>query len=98
MSSQKALEEAREHGYLAGSRMAWRRQLQEAIGELRGHGEPAEALKAEVLFMQLEEARAALRRVCQEHGDNDWPNDLNLADVIEKHLAPYLDAEEDEPT
>ncbi len=29
---------------------------------------------------------AMLRAVCAEYGDNDWPDNLHLADVIEKHL------------
>lgn len=33
---------------------------------------------------------AALREVCKAFGDNDWPDDLHLADVIEKHLAKHL--------
>jgi len=39
---------------------------------------------------QRERTVAMLRMVCAEHGDNDWPDDLHLADVIEKHLARYL--------
>jgi hypothetical protein len=27
------------------------------------------------------------------HGDNDWPDDLHLADVIDKHLARHLGGE-----
>src|SRR4029077_15273959 len=27
-----------------------------------------------------------LRMVCEEFGDNDWPDNLHQADVIEKHL------------
>ncbi len=38
------------------------------------------------LQKQLDETRAMLRYVCGEVGDNDWPDTLHLADVIEKHL------------
>jgi len=31
-----------------------------------------------------------LREVCGDFGDNDWPDDLHLRDVIEKHLARHL--------
>lgn len=34
---------------------------------------------------------AKLREVCAEHGDNDWPDELDLVDVIEKHLWRHLD-------
>jgi predicted secreted protein len=36
------------------------------------------------------DAIAALRRICEQHGDNDWDDDLYLADVIEKHLHRHL--------
>jgi hypothetical protein len=28
--------------------------------------------------------------LCADYGDNDWTDDLNLSDVIEKHLARHL--------
>jgi hypothetical protein len=31
-----------------------------------------------------------LREVCGDYGDNDWPDNLHLGDVIEKHLARNL--------
>lgn len=31
-----------------------------------------------------------LRDLCREHGDNDWTDNQHLGDVIEKHLACYL--------
>ena len=47
----------------------------------------------EKLLFWLQEREIAiivLRRLCAEHGDNDWPDELHLADVIEKHLANHL--------
>lgn len=32
----------------------------------------------------------ALRDLCESFGDNDWPDELYLSDVIEKHLARPL--------
>jgi hypothetical protein len=32
-----------------------------------------------------------LRRVCRDHGDLDWTDELHLADIISKHLVRYLD-------
>ena len=32
-----------------------------------------------------------LRQVCAKYGDNDWPDNLHLADVIEKHLLRNLE-------
>jgi hypothetical protein len=42
------------------------------------------------LIAEREEALALLRQVCAEYGDNDWPDDLNLSDVIKKHLWRHL--------
>jgi predicted secreted protein len=39
---------------------------------------------------------AALRRVCADHGDNDWDTNLNLVNVVDKHLARYIDQEDEE--
>lgn len=33
----------------------------------------------------------ALRDICREFGDNDWPDDLYLPDVIVKHLRNHLE-------
>lgn len=31
-----------------------------------------------------------LRDLCTYFGDNDWPDNLDLADIIDKHLARHL--------
>lgn len=86
------LQDANERGYIAGHRAAWTSLLQQAIGELRDDGaEPNDPLlRVAALTKQLEQTRAALRKACEEFGDNSWPDDLNLGDVVEKYLVPYL--------
>jgi hypothetical protein len=42
------------------------------------------------LRAHLDAARAMLRIECAEAGCNDWPDNLHLADVIEKHLCRSL--------
>jgi hypothetical protein len=32
-----------------------------------------------------------LREICEAHGDNDWPDDLQLEDILEKHLLRHLE-------
>jgi hypothetical protein len=39
-------------------------------------------------------AIVALRSLCGQFGDNDWSDDLHLADVIDKHLARRLWSEQ----
>lgn len=42
-------------------------------------------------IIEREDAVAALRGLCDSFGDNDWPEDLALSDVITKHLGRYLE-------
>lgn len=63
---------------------------------LRGLGydglDEAEQVRFELAarLKEREEAIVQLRRVCGEVGDNDWEDNLHLADVIEKHLGAYV--------
>ena len=41
--------------------------------------------------VEIEVARKVLRQVCATWGDNDWPDNLYLADIIEKHLWRNLE-------
>jgi hypothetical protein len=43
------------------------------------------------LTSEREEAIAALRSMCADYGDNEWPETLHLADIIETHLRPTVD-------
>lgn len=79
-------ESAEEQGYIRGHRAAWTSILRQAISELGMTGRTVESL-----IVERECAMEALRRICQGHGDNDWSDDLGLADVIEKHLARHLE-------
>jgi predicted secreted protein len=44
------------------------------------------------LVLEREAAVQALREMCRDFGDNDWPEDLHLADILDKHLAKHLHA------
>ncbi len=77
--------EAEEVAYERGSKSAWRNLLALAIREL-GDEAPDHAR----LALERADAVAALRSACADHGDNEWPDNLHLADVIEKHLAHHL--------
>lgn len=60
---------------------------------LRGLGfEDAEAAGvAHVAWIgERQAAITALRDLCDDFGDNDWPDTLYLGDIIEKHLARPL--------
>lgn len=77
--------ESEEQAYVEGNRAAWRELYQLAAKNL-GYENVPEAK----YIIERERAVAALRSVCRDYGDNDWPDNLSLADVIEKHLARHL--------
>ena len=76
-----------EESFESGRRAAWLTMLHTCLRSL-GYDDPvAKSLR---WVSEREGAIAKLREVCSEHGDNDWPNDLQLEDIIEKHLADHL--------
>jgi hypothetical protein len=42
--------------------------------------------------LERNEAISRLHDICGKFGDNDWDESLHLADIIEKHLACYIEA------
>lgn len=70
-----------------GYRAAGVAQLQAALSVLGYMGTKADHAK---WIVERETAVRALRQVCKDYGDNDWPDNLSLADVVEKHLHRNL--------
>lgn len=84
-------DEALEHDelmYERGSRMAWLHMLGECLRHL---GYDSDEGKRLAWITERELAISTLRQVCDEFGDNDWEPDLNLSDIIEKHLWRNLE-------
>lgn len=77
-----------EADYERGVRAVWLQLLTEAIANL-GYNTP-EANKA-AWIIERERTIAVLRDVCDHCGDNDWPDNLSLGDVVDKHLYRHLD-------
>jgi hypothetical protein len=77
-----------EHFHELGHRQAIRGVLGYCIRELGDEARTEHGWRVE-----RADAVNALRRICEDFGDNDWDESLNLADVIEKHLEPYLERE-----
>jgi hypothetical protein len=77
-----------EAAYEAGSRRTHLQYLSQALRSLGRDGPEWDAAR---LIGEREEAIAVLRRICTEHGDNDWHDDLHLADIIDKYLGRHLD-------
>lgn len=82
------VDEKLEQSWTNGNRSAWLRLLHQALREL-GYKD-TEATRAKWVC-EREAAVAALRSFCKHWGDNDWAPDLNLSDVIEKHLRNYIE-------
>lgn len=78
-----------ETAYIQGSQQAWLTMLRECLRQLGADHPDANAARWAV---ERAETVLMLRTVCAEFGDNDWPDTLHLADVIEKHLARHLGA------
>lgn len=79
-----------EPSYLEGERAALRAMLSEILRRLDVSADAPQRTIAR-LTKEREDTIAALRRVCRDHGDNEWDGSLYLADVVEKHLAKHLD-------
>jgi hypothetical protein len=79
-----------EAAYEQGKKAAALSLLRHALGEVCG-SETDDPL-AVVARLEIERAEtvAILREVCADYGDNNWPDDLHLADVVEKHLERPL--------
>ncbi len=80
-------EEEQDGDYLAGRRRAHLEHFETA---LRGLGREGPEWTEKRWVMEREATIILLRQICGELGDNDWPDDFHLVDIIEKHLMPYL--------
>lgn len=81
-------QEKRDEMWERGNRAAWVGLLEECLRHL---GYKSEEGAKVAWISERERAVGMLRQVCEIHGDNDWPDDLHLADVIEKHLWDNLE-------
>lgn len=73
-----------EQAYERGSRAAYLVILSECLRQL-GYADPE--VQKVAWIKEREAAIAALRSMCALHGDNDWSDNLHLADIINKHLV-----------
>lgn len=79
-----------EAAYEQGRKAAALSLLRYALGEVGTSVN--DDLFAQIARFRLERGVTviALRHVCADYGDNDWPDNLHLADVVEKHLERPL--------
>jgi hypothetical protein len=79
--------EDEEQAWIRGHRAALTSILSDCLTGL-GY-QDTEATRAKWII-EREQTIAKLREVCGDHGDNEWSEELHLADVIDKHLARHL--------
>ena len=82
--------ETHERGYITGTRAARQYMIRQLLRELDPECKDEPEVKLARLVVEREETIQHLRSLCADFGDNDWPNDLHLADVIDKHLGVHL--------
>lgn len=84
--TEEKLAEIKEQSYLLGRQQLLVGQLGDILRELS----PMQDVSKEWLIKERAETIIALRSICEDHGDNDWEDNLHLADVVHKHLGDYL--------
>lgn len=82
-----------ERAYEAGRRAVRLEQLREALADLGAFPLADDAETARLSWVvERQQLREYLRRTCAELGAAaDWPDALDLRDVIEKHLMPAIE-------
>lgn len=87
------MSEREDKAYIRGNRDAWMQIYREAASQL---GYDTAEGKLAALQEERERAVRALRAVCAKYGDNDWPDNAYLPDVIDKYLERPLDEAADD--
>jgi hypothetical protein len=87
-----------EQGYIEGRNKAYRHTLLHIARELGIFSKEDPAVQLAHAIDERARAIKALRGICEKLGCNDWSDDLDLGDIIEKHLARTIeDMASDEP-
>lgn len=81
------MNDSEEKAFVQGRRRAWLSMFAECLRNLSYDTDEAAQAK---WIVEREEAVRQLRALCRDFGDNDWPDNLSLADVINKHLGNHL--------
>jgi hypothetical protein len=92
LSPRRMPEEAQDQAWAEGRRSAHRDILRQSLRALGFDLTNQDVMLAQVsaMLIEREEAVAQLREICAAFGDNNWARELNLADILDKHLARHL--------
>lgn len=90
------MNEQQERLYIQGEAQALKQMIIQCQAKLAGLGVE---LKTDESFSQERvETVAVLRSLCDDYGDNNWTEDLHIADIVRKHLCVDMDNREAEET
>lgn len=81
------MDEREEAAYVLGQKSIYREMLGTALRHLN-----SDEFSREELIKERTDTIAVLRSLCEDHGDNEWNDELYLSDIISKHLGDYLDS------
>lgn len=84
-------DDAHEQGYIEGRNRAYRHALLYLARELGIFSKEDPSVQLAHAIDERARAIKALRAICEKLGCNDWPDNLDLGDVVEKHILPAID-------
>jgi len=82
-----------EKAYTEGTRAAWSRILTLAAAEL---GADTSDGRLAALLAERAAVVAKLWEICAGYGSTDWPDDMHLPNVLERHLRRHIEARREE--
>jgi hypothetical protein len=65
--------------------------IRDSFKKIKAEARANEARELANLIKERYDTINFLRSQCEEYGDLDWPDDLHLIDILDKHLLCYLD-------
>ncbi len=78
------MNESQEKLYIEGEANALKQIIVHCQDKLRGLG--VELKTSEQFSPERIDIIKTLRSLCEDHGDNDWAEDLHISDILDKHL------------
>jgi hypothetical protein len=96
MADEETVEQAHERGYIEGRRWSDLERLREVLRSHHGFETEPAALEVQLarLVAERAETNIRLRQLARHIGQpDDWPETLNLADVVDKRIERFIEDE-----
>ena len=85
------MNEAQTKLYIEGETNALKEIIVNCQHKLRGLG--VELKTSEQFSPERVDIIKTLRSLCDEHGNNDWDENLHISDILNKHLNLFVEGE-----